>query len=200
MSSSKPRDPAVAAIEQVLPGTQCRRCGYDGCAPYAAAIAVNNESLDLCPPGGEAVRAQLARLTGRRLVPPDPVHAGESPRRALIVEADCIGCTKCIEACPTDAIVGAGGVMHTVVSQWCCDCDRCAPVCPVDCIEMVPLARHASAMSRADIQRRVDMRRDRLSRPRLRDEGGALVDIGNLAPAELQSDIAAALARRRGSQ
>ena len=129
-------------INEVLPQTQCRQCGYDGCSPYAEAIVYANESIALCPPGGAATRHTLARMLGRD---PGSANGGNDAvvkRIAVIVEQDCIGCTKCIQVCPVDAIIGASGRMHTVVSNWCTGCDLCAPVCPTDCIEMHrPVAR-----------------------------------------------------------
>ena len=126
----------VRLINEQLPQTQCRKCGYDGCSPYAEAIVYENESIDLCPPGGAVTRRTLARMMGRD---PDiaPGDGGEEVKRtAVVVEVDCIGCTKCIQVCPVDAIIGASGKMHTVVSNLCTGCDLCAPVCPTDCIEM----------------------------------------------------------------
>lgn len=134
----------VRRIEDVLPQTQCRKCGYDGCAPYAEAIVCANESIDLCPPGGDALRQTLVQLLGREsALRTDGTH-DETRRVAVIVEADCIGCTKCIQACPVDAIVGANGLMHTVVERWCTGCDLCVPVCPTDCIDMRPAERRRS--------------------------------------------------------
>jgi Na+-translocating ferredoxin:NAD+ oxidoreductase subunit B len=129
-------DRRVSRIDAVLPQTQCRKCGYDGCTPYAEAIAYANESISLCPPGGEVTRRVLASMLGRDQ---GAAHGdGRMPPRlvARIVERDCIGCTRCIQVCPVDAIVGAGGRMHTVISNLCTGCDLCAPVCPTDCIEM----------------------------------------------------------------
>ena len=123
-------------ISDVLPQTQCRQCGYDGCTPYAEAIVYANESIALCPPGGAVTRQALARMLGRD--PSTAIGANDAvvKRIAVIVEADCIGCTKCIQVCPVGAIVGATARMHTVVSNWCTGCDLCAPVCPTYCIEM----------------------------------------------------------------
>lgn len=129
----------IGRIEDVLPQTQCRKCGYDGCAPYAEAIVVANASIDLCPPGGDATRRTLAQLLGRdTALRTDGTH-DETRRVAVIIEPDCIGCTKCIQACPVDAIIGASGRMHTVVARWCTGCDLCVPVCPTDCIDMRPI-------------------------------------------------------------
>lgn len=129
-------NPIVDQINQVLPQTQCGQCGYPGCKPYAEAIA-GGESINRCPPGGEAGIKALANLLEVDVLELDDSCGEESlPQVAVIIEEDCIGCTKCIQACPVDAIVGAAKLMHTVIGSECTGCDLCAPVCPVDCIEM----------------------------------------------------------------
>ncbi|WP_259756826.1 electron transport complex subunit RsxB [Pseudomonas sp. GCEP-101] len=121
-------------INDLLPQTQCGQCGYAGCKPYAQAIA-EGDAINKCPPGGAATIAALAELLD---VAPLPLDAAEEtpPRVAYIHEAECIGCTKCIRACPVDAIVGAAKLMHTVIVDECTGCDLCLEPCPVDCIEM----------------------------------------------------------------
>ncbi len=127
-------------IDDALPQTQCTRCGYPNCAAYAQAVANGEAEINRCPPGGAQGVARLAALTGRPVLPLDPAHGVEGPRRlALIDEAWCIGCTLCIKACPVDCIVGAPKLMHTVVDALCTGCELCVPVCPVDCITMEPL-------------------------------------------------------------
>lgn len=131
-------NPIVDQIEALLPQTQCGQCGYPGCRPYAEAIA-NGEKINRCPPGGSATMEKLADLMG---VEPEPLTAtAETQVRkvAFIREEECIGCTKCIQACPVDAIVGAGKLMHTVLASACTGCDLCVEPCPVDCIEMRPV-------------------------------------------------------------
>ncbi len=125
------------AIDALLPQTQCGQCHYAGCRPYAAAIARGEARINQCPPGGEAGVAALAGLLGVPAPPLDRAH-GETlpPRVARIVEADCIGCTKCIDACPVDAIIGAPGRMHVVLEDLCTGCGLCVPPCPVDCIAL----------------------------------------------------------------
>ncbi len=133
--------PTVRDIDALLPQTQCTKCGYDGCRPYAEAIAANEADINQCPPGGEPVVASLANLTGRALKPLNPDNgAYRPPQVAIIDEATCIGCTKCIQACPVDAIVGASKLMHTVIASWCTGCELCIPPCPVDCIALEPVA------------------------------------------------------------
>lgn len=124
-------------IDAVLPQTQCQRCGYPACRPYAEAIARGEADINRCPPGGQAGIVQLAQLTGRPVRPLDPDCGEEGPiRRAFIDETRCIGCALCLDACPTDAIVGAFKHLHTVVRMDCTGCELCLPPCPVDCIEM----------------------------------------------------------------
>ncbi|WP_343574280.1 electron transport complex subunit RsxB [Pseudomonas sp.] len=127
-------DPVAEQINALLPQTQCGQCGYAGCKPYAQAIAAG-DAINKCPPGGAATIAALAALLD---VEPQPLDAAAEtpPRVAYIREAECIGCTKCIRACPVDAIVGAAKLMHTVIIDECTGCDLCLEPCPVDCIEM----------------------------------------------------------------
>lgn len=125
-------------IDAALPQTQCTRCGYPDCAAYAMAIAQDQANINQCPPGGAQGIARLAEITHRPALPLDAQLGTEAPRTvAVIDEAWCIGCTLCIKACPTDAIVGSHKQMHTVIESACTGCDLCLPVCPVDCIQMV---------------------------------------------------------------
>jgi electron transport complex protein RnfB len=138
-SASMRDDDLITAIDRVLPQTQCGQCGYPGCRPYAAAIASGEADINQCPPGGTAGVRKLADLLGRAPKPLNPEHGIEkSAVVALIVEEDCIGCTKCIQACPVDAIIGAPKRMHTVIADLCTGCELCLPPCPVDCIVLLP--------------------------------------------------------------
>ncbi|KMT64957.1 electron transport complex subunit RsxB [Catenovulum maritimum] len=135
-------DPLVDQIDEVLPQTQCGQCGYPGCKPYAEAI-VNGDDINKCPPGGDATIKKLADLTGLEVKPLAGTEgeASEPVKKiAYIREDECIGCTKCIQACPVDAILGAAKHMHTVIEDECTGCDLCVEPCPVDCIDMLPVA------------------------------------------------------------
>ena len=139
-------DPIAEQINALLPQTQCGQCGYPGCKPYAEAIA-NGDKINKCPPGGEPTIQALADLLD---VEPEPLDAegGEKPQMvAYIREAECIGCTKCIQACPVDAIVGAARQMHTVIVSECTGCDLCVEPCPVDCIDMIEVCRNPQSWS-----------------------------------------------------
>lgn len=130
-------------IDQLLPQTQCRQCGYAGCRPYAEAVAAGRAAINQCPPGGDDVIREIAELLNVPFQPLDPAFGRHLlPAVAVIDEARCIGCTLCIAACPVDAIVGAAKHMHTVIAEECTGCNLCVPPCPVDCIEMVPVKQN----------------------------------------------------------
>lgn len=133
-------DPVADQIEAFLPQTQCGQCDYAGCRPYAEAIAAEEAEINRCVPGGEATIQDLATLLDREPLPLDEEMGEEKPLMlAIIIEEQCIGCTKCIQACPVDAIVGAAKLMHTVIADECTGCELCLPPCPVDCIDMVKI-------------------------------------------------------------
>ena len=128
-------------IDALLPQTQCGRCGFPGCRPYAAAIARGEATINRCAPGGTRGIEKLAALLDQPALPLDPAYGEERPPEVAYIHEDaCIGCTKCIDACPVDAIVGASKLMHTVIGDACTGCGLCVPACPVDCIDMMPLA------------------------------------------------------------
>jgi electron transport complex protein RnfB len=158
-------------IEDLLPQTQCTKCGYPACRPYAEAIATGSASYNQCPPGGAEGVARIAELLGKPVIPINPLHGLERERPvAVIDESACIGCTLCIQACPVDAIVGAAKQMHTVIASLCTGCDLCVPPCPVDCIDMqaaTPGRTGWAAWSQADAdaaRARHDVRTSRLQR------------------------------------
>jgi Na+-translocating ferredoxin:NAD+ oxidoreductase subunit B len=137
-------------LDAVLPQTQCGQCGYAGCRPYAIAMANHQADINQCPPGGSTGVRRLADLLGREPKPLNPENGAEKPRAvALIDEAICIGCTKCIQACPVDAILGAAKLMHTVIVDECTGCELCIPPCPVDCITMIAPASARMPMTTA---------------------------------------------------
>lgn len=145
-----PRIALAERIDALLPQTQCRQCNFSGCRPYAQAIAAGEADIDQCPPGGEAGVRKLAALLGRAPKPLNPAHGVEAPRAvAVIDEAVCIGCTKCIQFCPVDAILGAPQVMHSVITEECTGCGLCVAPCPVDCISL-PAALNPAQAWRVD--------------------------------------------------
>ena len=160
--------PSAEAINQLLPQTQCRRCGYSGCLPYAEAIASGDAAINRCPPGGAQGITRLAALLETSELPLDPECGIEGPRTVVRIEPEhCIGCTKCIRACPVDAIIGAARRMHTVITELCTGCDLCLPPCPVDCIVIEPLAPERAAWTESDAARargRYEARARRLQR------------------------------------
>jgi electron transport complex protein RnfB len=193
------------AIDRALPQTQCTRCGYPACRPYAEAVAAGEAAINRCPPGGDAGVRALAALTGHPYLPLDPACGAEQPLRlAFIDEAHCIGCTLCIQACPVDAIAGAPKRMHTVIAALCTGCDLCVPPCPVDCIAMLPAvaadaqwsadradaARARYLARRARQAREAEARADRLAR-----RAAALRDAPT--PEAKRAAVDAALARAR---
>ncbi|MCL4747772.1 MAG: RnfABCDGE type electron transport complex subunit B [Burkholderiaceae bacterium] len=180
-------------IDAVLPQTQCTKCGYDACRPYAEAIAQGAAAHNRCVPGGRAGVERLSALLDREPLALDPECGVEAPRRVAVIDPGaCIGCTKCIAACPVDAIIGAPRRMHTVIGDRCTGCDLCLPPCPVDCIEMREAA-NARAWSSDDAMRaraRHDARRARL-------EGSLRVQMRAAAQDSTATAATAANARKR---
>ena len=203
---------AVDTVDALLPQTQCRRCGFDACRPYAEALVRGEADINRCPPGGEATVAILARALGRPVVPLDPARGPAGPREtARIVESECIGCTVCIRACPVDAIIGARKWMHAVLESECTGCGLCVEPCPVDCIAMVP-ARTGPATPEAWLAERAPLARRRFERRSARESALDAAPHRRQRPARIdavdslrtrtveqrRADIAAAVARVRG--
>jgi Na+-translocating ferredoxin:NAD+ oxidoreductase subunit B len=195
-------NPTADNIDALLPQTQCRQCGYNGCRPYAEALAAGKAAVNRCPPGGAELIAELAALLGTAALPLDNA-LGEPgpPATAVIDEARCIGCTLCIAACPVDAIVGARHLMHTVIHAECTGCALCLPPCPVDCIVLRPTgaARDRSRQRReaAILREKYLARMLRLSARQAQRRRSALP--GDVAPASLRKrkTLDRALARAR---
>jgi Na+-translocating ferredoxin:NAD+ oxidoreductase subunit B len=191
--------PLADAIDALLPQTQCRKCGYSGCRPYADAIAAGAADLNRCPPGGDELIADIADLLGVQPKPLDP-QCGQitPPLLAVIRESECIGCTLCIQACPVDAIVGAARLMHTVIADACTGCELCIPPCPVDCIEMrsavAPKPRRTAA---DDARRRFFARNARLEQSHARKAHAVAAQRAADADKKKRETVAKAIERAR---
>jgi electron transport complex protein RnfB len=188
------------ALNDALPQTQCTRCGYPDCEAYAEAIAANGVPINQCPPGGTEGIERLAAITGRPFVPLNPANGLEVPRLlAVIDEAWCIGCTLCLKACPTDAILGGTKAMHTVIDAECTGCELCLPACPVDCISLVPVTGERTGWNAwSAAQAEAARQRYRWHRERLQRDDAEAQPQPDPAPARgKQSVIDAAMARAR---
>ena len=191
----------IERIDKLLPQTQCRRCGYEGCRPYARALAGGLAAINRCPPGGEATVAALAGLLQVPALPLDRSRGEPRPAAVARIDEDaCIGCTLCIAACPVDAIVGAARLMHTVLVDRCTGCELCLPPCPVDCIALVPRTR-AWTTADADLARgRFADHSARRARTVVAGKTAAAserIPADEAARAQRRNAVAAALARAR---
>ena len=135
----------AARVLDALPQTQCTRCGYPDCAAYAQAVASHAAPINQCPPGGAEGVIRLSQITGQPVLPLNPEFGVEGPRSVVFIDENwCIGCTLCLDACPTDAIIGSNKRMHTVIEEYCTGCELCLPVCPVDCFVVEPASGTAT--------------------------------------------------------
>ena len=187
----------AARIDAALPQTQCTRCGFAACRPYADALAAGGSAIDRCPPGGDAVIVALAALTGRPAGSLDPTCGEAGPLKvAVIDEARCIGCTLCIAACPVDAIIGAQKRMHAVLPSLCSGCELCVAPCPVDCIDLLPAGREWTGADARAARERFAGRAARLAR---NERVARRTDRAGTDPERVrrQAAVAAALARAR---
>jgi len=193
-----PTSPSLAdEVDAALPQTQCRRCGYDGCRPYAEAIA-GGTAINRCPPGGDGLIAQLSALTGQPAAALDRTRGEPGPLAvARIDETLCIGCTLCIEACPVDAIVGAAKRMHTVLPALCTGCELCLPPCPVDCIAMVAAGRAWSPEDARAARSRYVARNRRHARAHASSAARATSSAADSERVKREAAVAAALVRAR---
>ena len=204
--SSKPALTGLAfSIDAALPQTQCQRCGFPDCASYAQAIANEGAPINQCPPGGEEGIARLAAITGRESTSLNRKFGIEGPLTlARIDENWCIGCTLCIKACPTDAILGANKLMHTVIAQHCTGCELCIPVCPVDCIELDVVSGTRtgwdawSQEQAAHARQRYEAHKQRTQSVQAEPANAQATASAPAAPPDKKAAIAAALAKARG--
>lgn len=173
----------IDRIDAVLPQTQCTKCGYDGCRPYARAIALDHAAINRCPPGGQQGVQTLAQLLACPESALDSSCGEHRPLQvAVIDEAHCIGCTLCIQACPVDAIVGANKLMHTVLADDCTGCDLCVAPCPVDCITMVDAGHEWTTQHAEAARTRYEQRQHRLQALHHESSGLAARTLANKAP------------------
>ncbi|MFI4955491.1 MAG: RnfABCDGE type electron transport complex subunit B [Gammaproteobacteria bacterium] len=177
-------------IEALLPQTQCTKCGFNGCLPYAEAIASQQTDINRCSPGGSITIQALADLLSKDPIPlAADVVPTLSEQIAVIKEEHCIGCTLCLKVCPVDAIIGAGKLMHTVLAEWCTGCELCIARCPVDCISMIDKPSDIAAPSAAENKQRYQFHQQRFS-PKNQTLPTIMVE-------DKQSMINAALARAK---
>lgn len=191
MSKVTPED-----IDAVLPQTQCGLCTHGGCMPYAEALIFENAAIDLCPPGGVPVLQKIGALMQRDTKPFESAmqQKAKSPSLAVIREDECIGCTKCIQVCPVDAIIGSAKSMHSVINAECTGCELCIPACPVDCIDMIALANYPATTNH--FRERFQERERRLAREKQQQ----LVKEREKSDAERKKYLEAALLRKNTKQ
>ena len=187
-SLEQPLGPLAARILDALPQTQCTRCGYPDCAGYAQAIEAGDADINQCPPGGQEGVVRLAQITTLPAKPLNPDFGLEAPRQVVFIdEAWCIGCTLCLNACPTDAIMGSNKRMHTIIEAYCTGCNLCLPVCPVDCIKLENISGEATGWA-AWSQPHADLARNRYAAKTQRS-ARTKVEHANKQHAEVQAKL-----------
>ncbi|AIL32155.1 electron transport complex subunit RsxB [Basilea psittacipulmonis] len=182
-------------INAILPQTQCTKCGYEGCLPYAQAMAEHEAQINRCVPGGTKTIEALSHLLNQPVLPLDPTCGVEKPLEvAYIDENHCIGCTLCIQACPVDAIIGVNKYMHTVIPDLCSGCELCVAPCPVDCISMKPASREWTFLDAQEAKQRYEQRQQRLQ---MQEDVKEEVSVQQTSDVLKQDLIAKALAKAR---
>lgn len=194
--------PTSDQIDAILPQTQCGLCGFNGCMPYAEALAQKQAAINLCPPGGVKGLIAIANLVNEDPTPfiTEMEQKAKPNLRAVIREEECIGCTKCIQACPVDAILGTGKRMHTVITDECTGCELCVAPCPVDCIDMVILSVENDEINRSRYRERYRARENRLHQEEKERETIRLEAQKNKAIADRKSYIQAAILRAKAKK
>jgi electron transport complex protein RnfB len=197
-----PRQITPEKIDAILPQTQCGLCGYGGCMPYAEALAFENAAINLCPPGGVKGLIEIGKLLKEdpSSFIPEMEQKAKPKLLAVIREQDCIGCTKCIQACPVDAILGSAKHMHTIITAECTGCELCVAPCPVDCIDLVAIPEKTAAEEKqiADVARqRFQQRQTRLAKNGVKEESASLPFQPDKSTAEKKSFIEEALLRAK---
>lgn len=188
-------------IDDILPQTQCGLCGYGGCMPYAEALVFEKAAINLCPPGGVETLHQLGALLQQDATPfiEEMAQKAKPPLVAVVRESECIGCTKCIQACPVDAILGSAKTMHTIITDECTGCELCIPPCPVDCIDMIvqsPIEDSARQQKREHARQRFNTRQRRLTKEKKENKLMKMSDTLNIRKQYIQSAIARAKEKR----
>ena len=192
---------SIEEVNELLPQTQCRLCGYRNCMGYAQGIIDEGAAIDLCTPGGESTRVKLAASTGMALARDRVLLPEPKTLLAFIEESDCIGCTKCLVECPTDAIVGAKSRVHTIVEKWCTGCGLCVAVCPVDCIEIAVKKDVASiSLSSGTARQRYERHLQRLEKKHENIPEKTFATFDQSSKEEMRAIIKAAIARKNAKE
>ncbi len=188
-------------INEILPQTQCTRCGYPSCRDYAEAIAKDHAEINQCPPGGNEGIIKLSHLLNKQIIPLNPKNGVITPRNVAVIDEDiCIGCTLCIKACPVDAIIGSHKMMHTVIEDDCTGCDLCVPVCPVDCIIMVQDQNQDWSKTRQNLAKDHFERRNKRRRRDIEEREARLSQIKQTSSSINMDTLEKIMAKARGDK